>query len=476
MGNSVVSRGRSTTKEMLAAGDIAPSPQLVEELLEQEARWQLVALLRPIWMERKLVGRIAIYAMFISLIIAFLIPSEYESTTRLMPPDNSSSAGLAVLSAIGGGAVGSAGGNSGGGMAALASDFLGLKTSGALFVGILESRTIQDGVINRLDLRKVYSVRTYERARKILTERTTLTDERKSGIVTISVLDRNPQRASAIARAYVDELNLVLAQSSTSSARRERIFLEERLKAVKQSLDESQKRFSEFASAKGVLDVKEQTKAMVEAASILEGQLIAAESEERGLEQIYTSGNVRVRSLQARIQELKNQLNRIGGIPNKGETRDAADEEDALYPSIRQLPLVGVTWADLYREAKISEIVYETLTKQYELAKVQEAKEIPVARIFDQPNVPEKKASPHRFILTLVGTFLGVIFGAAYIVGKESWGQRDAADPVKIFLTEVYKDTSATCRSLAAKLRLLSMFSRFHQSPTSQNGETNGDH
>jgi capsule polysaccharide export protein KpsE/RkpR len=461
---------------MLAPGELTPSRQVVEELLEQEAGWQLVALLQPIWMERKLVGRITIYAMFISLIIAFLIPSEYESTTRLMPPDNSSSAGLAVLSAIGGGAVGSAGGNSGGGLAAMASDFLGLKTSGALFVGILESRTIQDGIINRLDLRKVYSVRTYERARKILTKRTTLTDERKSGIVTITVLDRNPQRASAIARAYVDELNLVLAQSSTSSARRERIFLEERLKAVKQGLDESQKRFSEFASAKGVLDVKEQTKAMVEAASILEGQLIAAESEERGLEQIFTSGNVRVRSLQARIQELKSQLNRIGGIPNKGETRDATEEEDTLYPSIRQLPLVGVTWADLYREAKISEIVYETLTKQYELAKVQEAKEIPVARIFDQPNVPEKKASPHRFILTLVGTFLGVIFGAAYIVGKKSWGQRDAADPVKIFLTEVYKDTSVACRPLGAKLRRLPMPSRFRQSPTPQNDETNGDH
>jgi uncharacterized protein involved in exopolysaccharide biosynthesis len=467
----VLSRGRSITKETTDVRDPVPSERVIEELLVHEARWQLVALLRPIWLKRRVVGRATFAAMIASLVVAFLIPSKYESTTQLMPPDSSSAGNLAVLSALDGG--GSFGG--GGGMASMASDFLGLKSSGALFIGVLGSRTIQDGIINALDLRKVYSVRTYERARKILTERTTLAEDRKSGIVTLQVIDRNPQRASAIARTYVDQLNLVLAQSSTSSARRERMFLEERLKVVKQHLDDSEKRFSEFSSAKGVLDVKEQTRAMVEGAATIQGELIAAESEERGLEQIYTPNNIRVQTLRARIAELKSQLNKMGNGSATAAASDGQLDENTLYPSLRQLPLLGVTWADLYRESRISEIVYETLTKQYEMSKVQEAKEIPEARVLDEPDVPEKKSSPNRMLLTGVGTLLGLLSAMAFIVASQSWNQRNADDPVKMFFSEVWSDTSSTWNANAKRQMLLrSIAAFFRKSPGTDSDGTNG--
>src|SRR5207237_9259435 len=116
-----------------------------------------------------------------------------------------------------------------------------------------------------------------------------------------------------MAQAYVEELNNLVSQVSTSSARRERLFIEQRLSAVKTDLEDAEKQFSAFASKNTALDIKEQTKAMVESAAILQGQIIATQSELQGLEQIYTDNNVRVRSLRAQLAELKSQAQRIGG-------------------------------------------------------------------------------------------------------------------------------------------------------------------
>src|SRR5437588_6940153 len=138
---------------------------------------------------------------------------------------------------------------------------------------------------------------------------------------------------------------------------------------------------------------------MVEAAATLQGQLIAAESELEGLRQIYSDNNVRVRSVRARIAELKYQLEKIGG---KGEGSD--QQQASLYPSIRRLPLLGVTYADLYRRTRVQEAVFESLTKEYELAKVQEVKEIPTVKVLDSPNIPDKKSFPTRRLIMLLGT------------------------------------------------------------------------
>src|SRR5262249_14246486 len=151
--------------------------------------------------------------------------------------------------------------------------------------------------------RKVYSERLELDARKKLANRTSLSEDHKSGILTISVWDRDPNRAAALASAYVQELNQLVTDLSTSSAHRERVFLEGRLTAVKKDLDDASVKFSQIASKNATLDSKEQGRAMVEAASRLQGEKIAAESELKGLEEIYTSNNVRVRAVQARIGE-----------------------------------------------------------------------------------------------------------------------------------------------------------------------------
>jgi uncharacterized protein involved in exopolysaccharide biosynthesis len=430
----------------------APTRQPVPELTEHDlpitpgpeempqSSGSSVEYLRLLWEHRRLLARIVLYGLLASTLIAFLIPTRYESTARLMPPDSSQSGGLAMAAAaLSGGA---------GGLGGIASEMLGMKSTSDIFVGILTSRTVQDKLIQQFDLKKLYGDRRMEDARKDLAEHTGISVDRKSQIITITVVDHDPKRAAAIGQAYVEELNRLVAELSTSSARRERIFLEERLQAVNKDLESAEKEFSQFASKNSAIDIKEQGKAMVEAGATLQGHLIAAESELEGLRQMYTDNNVRVRSVRARIDELKHQLEKIGG---KGEDASApsGQQQASLYPSIRRLPLLGVTYADLYRRTKVQEAVFETLTKEYELAKVQEVKEIPVVKVLDSPSIPDKKSFPPRLLIMLLGTAFAFAFASTWVFGRTAWDQTDSSDPRKAFAQEVFTAVKASIPKFA---------------------------
>jgi uncharacterized protein involved in exopolysaccharide biosynthesis len=259
-----------------------------------------------------------------------------------------------------------------------------------------------------------------------------------------------------MAQAYVTALDHLVAQVSTSSARRERIFLEGRLHEVKGDLSTAAKRFSEFASKNTAIDIPAQGKAMMEAAATLQGQVIAAESELSGLQQIYADSNVRVRSLKARINELHQQLEKIGG-----DAANPANGEGLMAPPIRKLPLLGITYADLYRQNKIEETVFELLTQQYEMAKVQEAKEIPSVKVLDPPVVPTKTSFPRRGILIGVGTLLGIAASAGWLVLRKKWNARDPNDPGRALAEQIGASLRAGTRRLTpAGASLRSAFDR----------------
>ena len=396
----------------------------------QEVRGRSIAQMRLLWEHRRLLGQVMLYALCGSALIAFFIPVRYQATTQLMPPDSpvgSSMGMLAALSARGGGALGG-----------MAGDILGVKNAGTLFVGILQSRTVADRLIAEFQLRNVYHVSKIEDTRKELAAHTAISEDRKSGILTITVTDHDAQRATGMAQAYVTELDRLVAEVSTSSARRERVFLEERLRSVKSDLDTAARQFSEFASKNTAIDIPAQGKAMVEAAATLQGQLISAESELRGLEQIYTSNNVRVRALHARVGELRRQLEKLGGAD-----AGSATEESSLYPTIRKLPLLGVTYSDLYRRTKIQETIYELLTQQYELAKVEEAKEIPAVKVLDAAVVPTKKSFPPRLAIIFLGTSLAFAGAVVWVMGRSQWEATDPTDPSKVLAQEVFATVQA---------------------------------
>ena len=426
---------RRSTKRDFAYREPDLDPELIVGLeVPERAPRRMVARLSLLWQERLFLFRCAAIAFVSCAILVFLIPVRYTSTTQLMPPDQVGQGLATTLAAL------TKGGSSE--LGTIGSELLGLRTSSDLFIGVLHSRTVQDDLINKFDLRKLYGVKKIEVARKQLTNRTDVTSDRKSGIITVKVMDRDPQRAAAMAREYVNELNQIVVTLNTSAAHKEREFLETRLGQVQQDLEAAEKDFSKFASQNTALDVKEQGKALIGAAAELEGQLIAAQTQLEGLRQIYTNENVRVRSLEARIAEYRRQLKKLNG--NEETSADSSnaqgaqsDQSQDLYPTIRRLPILGVTWADLYRRSKVEEVVFETLTKQYEIAKVEEARETPSVKVLDAADVPEQKSFPPRTLFVLLGTFLVLAAASGWVLGRERWREVDPSDPGKVLAMDI---------------------------------------
>jgi capsule polysaccharide export protein KpsE/RkpR len=397
-----------------------------------QALTRTVASLRLLWESRRFLGGIAGAGLLLSTLIAFLIPNRYESYARLMPPDNPPGLTQAVLALAGGTA----------GLGTIASQLLAQRNTSELLAGVLSSRTMADTLIQKFDLRRVYRERRIEDTRKELAAHTGIVVDRKDQIITIAVNDKSPQRAAAMVQTYVEELNRTVAEVSTSSARRERVFLEGRLQAVKQDLEAAEKEFSQFLSKNTALDIKEPGKALVGAPAVLQGQYLAARAELEGLRQHYPDSNVRVRSLQARVAELENQLATVGG-KDESASLGKATQDGALYPWIRNLPLLGVTYADLYRRTRIQEMLFDTLTQEYELAKAQEAKAIPTVKVLDPPSIPEKKSYPPRLLFMLLGTVLALAGGVAWLFGGRAWEQTDPSNPGKVLAQEVFDTVKA---------------------------------
>jgi len=386
---------------------------------------------RFVWRQRTFLFRLSVLGLSLGFAIAFCVPVRYTSTARLMPPSYEPTASLANTVASMGAFHGSGPGGIG--------DLLGLRSSSELLVGILQSRPVQDPIIEQFDLKHAYGVARMADARAALASQVSLSVDRKNEILTIAVTDQSPRRAHDIAKAYVDQLNLLVSELSTSSARRERIFLEDRLRQVNQDLESAEREFSQFASKNSTVDVKEQGRSIVESAATIQGQLISAQSELEGMRQIYTDSNIRVRSLKARIAELQAQLGKLGGKEQTGALGQNSTAAD-LYPSIRKLPLLGMTYADLYRRVKVQEEVYEILTREYELVKVQEAREIPTVKVLEPPEVPERKTFPPRRLIALSSMFVTCLGGIVFLLASKSWHSRDPHDLGKVVISEIWID------------------------------------
>lgn len=422
---------------------IEPQPEVSDITLNSKELLGTHRMSELFWRQRGLLWKFFSRAIIAGVVVSLLWPKTWQATARLMPPDSSRETGLAALTMLG-----SKGTDSSLPISGL-SDMFGVKSEAALFSAVLKSRTVQDRLIDRFDLRRVYSVKTYERAREILQDRTNVVEDRRSGVLALTVDDRDQYRVRDICLEYVNELNSLLAKVSTSSARRERMFLEQRLKEVSTDLNKSARNFSEFASKNATLDISVQGKAMVEAAATVQGQLIAAQSELQALSATYTESNVRVRTARARIKELQQQLGKLGGT--SGEQPDSGDS----YPSIRQLPILAVRYSELYRQSKIQEVLYETLTKQYEMAKVQEAKDIPTVRLLDSPVVPEKRSSPKRLQIIFAVSTLGLLIGIGWIWAEASWNQVAIDDPRKILADDIWKVTQNFVKTSMTKALII---------------------
>lgn len=383
-----------------------------------------VRFLRLCWASRKLVFVVLAIGASLSVLVAFLTPSTYISTTTIMPPQNASpySNLLNMLT-------------SASSAASLGSAALGLSTPGEFYVSILSSRTVEDDLIAKFGLMDIYRTRLHEDARKRLKSDTAISQDRKSGIVTVSVTASSPALASDLAKAYVEDLNRLVTENSTSSARSERIFLEGRLKEIKMQLDESAAALSQFSSKSGTFDMPSQAKSMVEAGLKLQTELIDGRARLAALRETYSEDNPRVRAIEAHNSELQRELDKMGGVSRAPDT--AASSSDSAFPAANKLPALGLTYYNLERKLQVNEALWEALTKQYEAAKVEEAQQIPTVRVLDPANFPERKAGPAKRLVLEIGLFLSLAFAVVLVYVKSAWDEIDEQSESRKLLMEV---------------------------------------
>ncbi|MGB9417303.1 MAG: lipopolysaccharide biosynthesis protein, partial [Acidobacteriaceae bacterium] len=200
-----------------------------------------------------------------------------------------------------------------------------------------------------------------------------------------------------------------------------------------------------------------QTRAMVDAGARVQAELLVEQSGLQSLRQIYGDGNVRVRETEARIASLQGELAKMTGssaplvageIHDDSATSGGGDDKGELYPPLRQLPRLAVPYADLYRRVKVQEAVFELLTQQYELARIEEAKDVPVVSVIDSPGIPEKKSFPPRLLLALLLTFLTFAGASALILMRDHWSTVDPCDPRKMLVAEVLPVIRQRARSI----------------------------
>jgi len=349
----------------------------------------LLVLLKRKW----LIFWVTFLAIVLSLVISLRLPEKFTATARILPPQESNS-GMSSLLSQAGGAFGG-----------LAAGIVGGKTSADLYVGIMESRTIADILIKKFNLKKLWEMDLMAPVYSNLADLTSISVDKTTRIISVSVEDINPVMAADIANAYIAELDNVNRTVNVTAAQRKRAFLEKRLEKAKDDLIEAEAELQGFQEKYKLVSIKDQARISMEGAAKIKGEIIVAQTELEVLKQFGTERQNEAIMLKSKIDELQKQLARIeSGNPSK--------DKDNFYIPFTELPNLGMKLARLMRETKIQEEVFGLLTSQYELAKIEEAKDMNTIQILDEAVPPDRKSGPKRRLIvilsTLVAFFLAV--------------------------------------------------------------------
>lgn len=337
---------------------------------------------------KKLIIGITLATLVITAITALVMPKIYRAESRILPP-RQNGAGMAahLLSQAGGAVPGLSG-------------MLGASNQSDIYTGMLQSRTVLDAVISRFDLKRTYRVKTFEDARKKLTQRADVQADAKSTVIVISVEDNEPQRAADMANAFVEELRKLTKGLAVTEAGQRRLFFEEQLKESKESLVRAEEAVKGFQEKTGALHVEEQVKAVIKNIAQLRAEIAAKEVEIKVVKTYSKPSNPDVQKAEATLIGMKAELAKLESRKGSGN--------DPLMPTGR-IPSVGTEYIRTLRDLKFNEALHELLLKQYEAAKLDEANDSAVIQIIDQAVTPEKKVKPKRVVMVAVSGLTSIL-------------------------------------------------------------------
>jgi tyrosine-protein kinase Etk/Wzc len=315
--------------------------------------------------------------------VSLILPNVYQATTKLLPPQQNQSSALAVLSQLGG-------------MAGAAAGAAGLKNPNDLYIGMLKSRTVADRLVAQFDLKKNYDTDSQDLARQILEKNTTITSG-KDNLITIEVEDKDQKRVAAIANAYVTELLRLTKVLAVTEASQRRMFYERQLEATKENLAKAEMLLKSRLDTNGVISVDAESRAILETVGRLRAQVSAKEIELSSLQAFVTPNNPDYRRTEEELNSLRTELSRL----ENGRGGNSAEAEKQG----------GLENVKVLRNVKYQQMLYELLAKQYEVARIDEAKDPSIIQVLDQAVQPEHRAKPKRTLIVLMTAMIAA-FGA----------------------------------------------------------------
>lgn len=352
----------------------------------------------------KMIFGVLILSATLSVIISLSLPNVYTSTALILPPQQDSGLMTTLL-------------GNGGGIGGMAADLLGKGSPVDMYIGILNSENMRDMIIDRFKLMKVYDEKYRIDTYKALNKNVEISAGKKDGIIHISVNDEDPNRAAAMANAYVEELGSLLVKISSNSAEQNRSYLEKRLDKSKSDLEKAENELKMFQSKYKVFDIAEQSKGTIKTVAEFEGQLAAEEIKMAGIKSAFTDSSQEVKNQQIVINKIRSQIAKFEGNRPNGS-----------IPSVGSVPDLAQQHLRLMREFKIQETLFEILTKQHELSKLNEAKDTTGIQVVQIARVPDKKSKPRRGLIVAMSTVVAGFFAVLYILFHNSVNQMSPKD------------------------------------------------
>jgi tyrosine-protein kinase Etk/Wzc len=336
-----------------------------------------------------------------------MLDNEYTATARILPPQQQSNAATSAMLAqlLGAAAIlGSA-------MPTRPSD---------LYSGMLKGHTIADRLIVQFDLQKLYDKSTTVETRRALAKRTLIAAGR-DGIIGISVEDADPKRAAAIANAYAEELQELAQGMALTEAAQRRLFFEQQLVKAKQQLSEAEVELKKTQETTGLIQLDQQGRAIIEAIARIRAEIAAKEVQLAASRTFATDANPEVVLLRQQLSGLRSELIKL-------EKSSGGNAGDVFIPT-GKVPEAGLEYIRKFRDLKYHEAIMELLAKQYEIARLDEAKDIALIQFIDRAVPPDRKSGPDRGLIAVAAAFIAAVLAVLWVLLQEA-GARARRDPV----------------------------------------------
>jgi tyrosine-protein kinase Etk/Wzc len=347
---------------------------------------------------KRILIRTIVVAAVLATATAFLLPVRYEAKIILMPPQQNSSMSSALMNQLGNLSS----------LASLATGGLSLKNQGDMYVALLTSRTVEDAMIQRFGLMQEYGKKKMSDTRDKFESRTTALASSKDGMIRITVEDRDPKRAAELANGYVEEFRKLSAQLAITEAARRRLFFEGQLKQAKDELADAEEAMKRTQQSTGVLQIDSQARSLIESAALLRGQVVAKQVQIQGMRSFAAEDNPNLILAKQELAALQAQLARLGGSQEDGGSD--------LMLSKGRASQAGLEYLRRLREVKYRETVFALLAKEFEIAKLDEAREGAIVQVVDPAVPPDKRSFPPRTLLILGTTLVAGFLAAFWII------------------------------------------------------------